>query len=141
LALPMLGADVAAMVLPWLCLGAVRLGFSGIAGEHDCSGLAAPDQWPAGNAPAESESRDCAYTEPPSKPPGPAKPRTHATDSWRNGMRGKPVCRLHGGKGGGPRGERNGTYRTGRYTAEAKAERRQVRMLIRGLRQLMDSGE
>jgi hypothetical protein len=28
-------------------------------------------------------------------------------------MRGKPVCRLHGGKGGGPKGERNGAYRTG----------------------------
>jgi len=39
-------------------------------------------------------------------------------------MRGKPVCRLHGGKGGGPTGERNGAYRTGRYAAEAKAERR-----------------
>jgi hypothetical protein len=39
-------------------------------------------------------------------------------------MRGKSVCRLHGGKGGGPKGERNGAYRTGRYTAEAKAERR-----------------
>jgi hypothetical protein len=34
-------------------------------------------------------------------------------------MRGPPVCRLHGGKGGGPRGGRNGAYRTGRYTAEA----------------------
>ena len=44
-------------------------------------------------------------------------------------MRGKAVCRLHGGKGGGPKGERNGAYRTGRYTAEAKAERREVRML------------
>ena len=56
-------------------------------------------------------------------------------------MRGKPVCRLHGAKGGGPKGERNGAYRTGRYTAEAKAERRQVRMLIRAIRHLMDSGE
>ena len=46
-------------------------------------------------------------------------------------MRGTPVCRLRGGKGGGPNGERNGAYRTGRYTAQAKAERRQVRMLIR----------
>jgi hypothetical protein len=55
------------------------------------------------------------------------------------GHRGKPVCRLHGGKGGGPKGERNGAYRTGRYTAEAKAERRQVRMLIRELRHLIDS--
>ena len=56
-------------------------------------------------------------------------------------MRGKRVCRLHGGKGGGPRGEKNGAYRIGRYTVESKAERRQVRMLIRGLRHLMDSGE
>jgi hypothetical protein len=39
-------------------------------------------------------------------------------------MRGKPVCRLHRGKGSGPTGERNGAYRTGRYTAEAEAERR-----------------
>ena len=51
-------------------------------------------------------------------------------------MRGKRVCRLHGGKGGGPKGERNGAYRTGRYTAEAKAERRQMRALIRELRRI-----
>jgi hypothetical protein len=52
-------------------------------------------------------------------------------------MRGKPVCRLHGGKGGGLKGERNGAYRTGRYTEEAIAERRQVRMLIRARRRMM----
>jgi hypothetical protein len=56
-------------------------------------------------------------------------------------MRSRSVCRLHGGKGGGPKGKRNGAYRTGRYTAEAIAERRQVRMLIRGLRHLIDSSE
>jgi hypothetical protein len=56
-------------------------------------------------------------------------------------MRGKPVCRLHGGKDGGPRGEKNGAYRAGRYTEEAKAERRQARMLIRGLRHLIDSSQ
>ena len=56
-------------------------------------------------------------------------------------MRGRPVCRLHGGKGGGPKGERNGAYQTGRYTAEAKAERRQLRLLLRELRDLIDSGE
>jgi hypothetical protein len=28
-------------------------------------------------------------------------------------MRGKSVCRLHGGKGGDPKGEKNGAYRTG----------------------------
>jgi hypothetical protein len=34
-------------------------------------------------------------------------------------MRGKPVCRLHGGKGGGPKGEQSGAYRTGFYTEKA----------------------
>ena len=56
-------------------------------------------------------------------------------------MRGKRVCRLHGGKGGGPKGERNGAYRTGRYTAEAKAERGQMRLLPHELRELIRSGE
>jgi hypothetical protein len=56
-------------------------------------------------------------------------------------MRGRPVCRLHGGKGGGPMGERNGAYRTGRCTAEAKAERREQRVLIRELRRLIDAGD
>ena len=56
-------------------------------------------------------------------------------------MRGKRVCRLHGGKGGGPTGERNGAYRTGRYTAEAKVERQQMRDLIRELRRLIDSSD
>jgi hypothetical protein len=46
-----------------------------------------------------------------------------------------------GGKGGGPSGEKNGAYRTGRYTAEAKAEQQQVRMLIRELRHIIDSSE
>jgi hypothetical protein len=55
-------------------------------------------------------------------------------------MRGRPVCRLHGGKGGGPKGERNGAYRTGRYTAEAKAERQATRILIRELQRLIDAG-
>ena len=45
-------------------------------------------------------------------------------------IRGTLVCRLHGGKGGGPKGDRNGAYRTGRYTTEAKAERREQRTLM-----------
>jgi hypothetical protein len=56
-------------------------------------------------------------------------------------IRGKSVCRLHGGKGGGPLGERNGAYRTGHYTAEAKVERRQLRHLLQELRSLIDSSE
>ena len=42
-------------------------------------------------------------------------------------MRDKVVCRLHGGKRGGPMGLRNGASRTGRSTAEAKAERQAAR--------------
>jgi hypothetical protein len=52
-------------------------------------------------------------------------------------IRGKPVCRLHGGKGGGPTGKRNGAYRTGHYTAEAKAERRESRLLLKAVRDLL----
>src|SRR5690348_16023249 len=52
-------------------------------------------------------------------------------------MRGRPVCRVHGGKGGAPTGERNGAYRTGHYTAEAKTVRREQRTLIRELWRLM----
>ena len=44
-------------------------------------------------------------------------------------------------RGGGPKGERNGAYRTGRYIAEAKAERRELRLLLRELRSLIDSSE
>jgi hypothetical protein len=46
------------------------------------------------------------------------------------------ACRrpcLRGGKGGGLRGERNGAYRTGRYTVEGKAGRQQLRRLVREL--------
>jgi hypothetical protein len=53
----------------------------------------------------------------------------------------QPVCRLHCGKVSGLKGERNEAFRAGRYTAETKAERRQVRMLIGGLRHPIDSSE
>ena len=40
--------------------------------------------------------------------------------------------------GGGPNGERNGAYRTGRYTLEAKAERREQRAVVRQLLRLIE---
>jgi hypothetical protein len=59
---------------------------------------------------------------------------------WRqtsnaNIVKGKRRCRMHGGAygSGAPRGKRNGNYRHGFYTAEAIAERRAVRALIREL--------
>jgi hypothetical protein len=46
---------------------------------------------------------------------------------------GRARCRMHGGaKGsGGPRGQRNGNYKHGRYTAEAKQRRLQLGQWIR----------
>ena len=46
---------------------------------------------------------------------------------------GRARCRMHGGaKGsGGPRGRRNGNYKHGRYTAEAKQRRLQLTQWIR----------
>jgi hypothetical protein len=39
---------------------------------------------------------------------------------------------------GAPRGDRNGRWRGGFYTAEAQAERRRLRALIRQMRATMD---
>jgi hypothetical protein len=52
-------------------------------------------------------------------------------------MRGKRRCRLHGGKStGAPKGSQN-ALKHGRYTAEAAAQRRAVRDLIRASNQQM----
>ncbi|HEY4849106.1 MAG TPA: hypothetical protein VIH87_15300, partial [Methylocella sp.] len=40
-------------------------------------------------------------------------------------------CRFHGARGGGPKGERNGMYRHGLNTKEAKEERRLLLGLLR----------
>jgi hypothetical protein len=52
-------------------------------------------------------------------------------------MRGKAVCRMHGGKGGAPRGVRHGNYRTGRHTLESKALHREMREERQRMRALM----
>jgi len=36
-------------------------------------------------------------------------------------------CRFHGARGGAPRGQANGAYRHGLYTAKAAEERRRLR--------------
>ena len=43
---------------------------------------------------------------------------------------------MHGSKGGAPTGERNGAYRHGRHSGEAKAERSKLREGIKMLRLL-----
>ena len=50
-------------------------------------------------------------------------------------VRGWSVCRFHGARGGGPKGERNGMYRHGQYTQEALKERQLVNDLIRQARE------
>jgi hypothetical protein len=48
-------------------------------------------------------------------------------------------CHLHGGRSpGAPRGERNGRWRGGFHTPEARAERSRLRELIRQMRETMD---
>jgi hypothetical protein len=47
-------------------------------------------------------------------------------------MRGRKRCRLHGGLSpGAPRGQQNGNFKDGQWTAEAIAERRWLRSLVR----------
>lgn len=54
---------------------------------------------------------------------------------------GRPRCRMHGCApgAGGPRGMRNGNYRHGGCTKEAKAARRSARLLLRQMRTVMDA--
>ena len=52
-------------------------------------------------------------------------------------MKGKTRCLRHGGKSpGAPKGERNGSYRTGVHTQEMKALRRLLRAARRDLDEL-----
>jgi len=52
-------------------------------------------------------------------------------------IRGRKVCRLHGGNGGAPQGKRNGSYIHGRCTIEVRERERQGRMEYRALRGLL----
>lgn len=54
-------------------------------------------------------------------------------------VKGKTRCRMHGGAvgSGAPKGERNGSWRHGRFTCEAIAERRQARDVLRSARALL----
>ena len=48
---------------------------------------------------------------------------------------GWKVCRHHGAGGGAPKGDRNGNYRHGLFTAEAKQQRKAVSLLLRMARE------
>lgn len=52
---------------------------------------------------------------------------------------GKTRCRMHGGAAGSgaPRGKRNGSWRHGRFTCEAIAERKKARDVLQSARALL----
>ena len=47
-------------------------------------------------------------------------------------------CILHGGRAGAPSGQRNGAWRHGGATNEAKAQRKAVRALLREARKMLE---
>ena len=49
-------------------------------------------------------------------------------------VKGWSVCRMHGARGGAPKGERNGAYKHGGYTQEALAASQYVRALVKAVR-------
>lgn len=61
--------------------------------------------------------------------------RRNGEPCQRPRSKGRTRCKLHGGAqgSGAPRGEANGRYRTGFYTAEAIEERRLLASLTRGV--------
>lgn len=50
-------------------------------------------------------------------------------------MKGRTRCRIHGAKGGGPRGEANGAWKTGAWTNEAVALRREASRLVKQIKE------
>src|SRR6476469_9306685 len=52
-------------------------------------------------------------------------------------VKGWTVCRMHGAGGGAPKGNKN-AWRHGRYSAQAIAERRAIRELLRDCRELLE---
>lgn len=52
-------------------------------------------------------------------------------------MKGKRVCRMHGGRAGAPPGERNGQWCHGRYTKPELARRKARRNLLQQIRALL----
>ena len=45
-------------------------------------------------------------------------------------VKGWSVCRMHGARGGAPKGKRNGAYRHGNFTKEAMARKQAVSLLM-----------
>jgi hypothetical protein len=54
-------------------------------------------------------------------------------------VNGWTVCRFHGARGGAPKGERNGMYKSGLFTKEARNERHIISVLLQQSRALLSA--
>ena len=54
-------------------------------------------------------------------------------------MTGWTVCRFHGARGGGPKGERNGMFKHGLATKEKTEERRALTALLKEVKASLSS--
>ena len=57
--------------------------------------------------------------------------RRNGSPCQRIGSKRNGRCKLHGGRAGGPSGAKNGRWRHGGRSKEAKAQRRAIRALLR----------
>src|SRR5215207_4975028 len=56
-------------------------------------------------------------------------------------VKGWAVCRMHGARGGAPKAEANGNYKTGEHTAEVREARRLVRAILRRAKEADGRGD
>jgi len=64
--------------------------------------------------------------------------RTRSTSSCQAPAMRNGRCRLHGGKSTGPPKGNKNAFKHGRYSAQAIARRRDVRALLRSIKQLVE---
>ena len=95
------------------------------------------------NAMSPETARACAREQPSRLRDAPrCQARNRAGKSCRcAAMKGKRVCRLHGGRAGAPKGEANGAYRNGIWTGDAIALRKSAAKLIRRVAKPIDIEE
>ena len=61
------------------------------------------------------------------------------TPCQKPALQGNARCQLHGGRGGAPSGERNGNFKTGYFTKERIAKRRDDLRQLREVERLARS--
>lgn len=83
-----------------------------------------PRQAPAASGPASANHQRTA------SPHSSATSKRTRAPCKAPAVRGWSVCRLHGARGGAPKGPANGAYRHGMQTNEAVSQRRAIRSLI-----------